>query len=460
MKTEIRRWALWSAAAVVGLLLPAGAGANGAFPESQRVFVPADRGGEILLATNFGIISGNDDGQRWDWVCEHDDGVFGSRYDRGPGPTPRLYVVIPAGLAFSDDGACTWDRSPELEGAQVRDVFADQSAPGRLWVVAQKRVAGALGPPEVYLSTDGAVSFGAARYRADVDAEIQGIESARSDPRRVYLTIRHPGAQSRVEVLRSSDGGGSWTTFDVSADTSRRPLLIAGVDPVDPDRVYFRLLNFPDERFALSVDGGQTVTVPLTVAKGMLTAFVRRADGTLIVGALESGNQGALYASGDGGLTFTRLLSTIRPRALAEREGHLYAATDNSSAGDGFALATSIDGVAWRPLARYQDVAGVKSCGGSTTLAATCSALCSMLLAPAVFRPEICPGPDGGVDASTAPPPASAHGCGCRVGGRSGAQGRAGISVVVVASMVLVRRFTRRRSAARTRRPGDARPAA
>ena len=401
--------ALW----VLGALLPAprAARANGAFPDSFRVFVPDERPGEILLATNFGLISSADGGQAWQWVCEHDDGLFGSRYELGPGAAPRLYAVAPVGLALSDDGGCSWSRSPELEGAQVRDLFADQSVPGRLWVVAEKRGDAGLDTRAVYLSSDGGRTFGAPRYRADVNAEIQGIESARSDPGRIYLTVRYPGMESRVEVVRSSDGGDSWTAFDVSAGVHKRPLLIAGVDPGDRERIYFRVLDFPNEALAISVDGGQTLTVPLTIAKGMVTAFVRRADGSLLVGSLENGNMGGLYTSADGGLTFTRLPTTIRPRRLAERAGVLYAATDNTGAGDGFALATSTDGAAWQPLARYDDVGAIKACPGNVT--ATCTALCAPLVMGGVFKPALCPQPDAGADAGPASP--GGRGCGCRI---------------------------------------------
>jgi hypothetical protein len=442
-------------AVLLASLVPGGvARANGAFPDSFRVFVPDERAGEVLLATNFGLISSEDGGQRWEWTCEHDDGLFASIYELGPGPAPRLYAVVPRGLALSDDGGCTWSRSPELEGAQVLDLFADQSAAGRLWIVAQKRLEGGLDTAAVYLSTDGGRSFGAPRYRADPDANIQGVESARSDPSRVYLTVRHAGMDLRVEVVRSNDGGETWITLDVTAGAHKRPLLIAGVDPVDPDRVYFRLLDFPDDSLALSTDGGETLTVPLTIAKGTLTAFVRRADGSVLVGSLESGNLGGIYRAAAGTTTFTRTPATIRTRRLAERAGVLYAATDNTGAGDGFALATSTDGATWQPLARYDDVVAIKAC--SAAVVATCAALCPAQVANGVFKAALCPPSDAGPDAAAAPL-VKDDGGGCRLGGGapSGALVAAVVSVALAAALAAT--LTRRRRA-RTPRPGGAPP--
>src|SRR5262245_57919580 len=96
--------------ALAGLLLGSAGTArgNGAFPDSFRVFVPAERPDEIVLATNFGLISSIDGGHAWRWVCEHDDGLFGARYDMGPGALPRLYAAVPSGMAASDDEACSW----------------------------------------------------------------------------------------------------------------------------------------------------------------------------------------------------------------------------------------------------------------------------------------------------------------------------------------------------------------
>jgi len=45
---------------------------NGAFPDSQAVITPAERPHEILLATNFGLITSTDDGRSWTWSCEQD----------------------------------------------------------------------------------------------------------------------------------------------------------------------------------------------------------------------------------------------------------------------------------------------------------------------------------------------------------------------------------------------------
>ena len=115
--------------------------ANGAFPGSLRVFAPAAAPEEILLATNFGIISTGNGGARWDWVCEHGDGLLAQIYEVGAGARPRLYAAGPIGLAVSEDGACSWTAHPEMQAAVVIGLFADPhrrraglgGRPGRGW---------------------------------------------------------------------------------------------------------------------------------------------------------------------------------------------------------------------------------------------------------------------------------------------------------------------------------------
>src|SRR5262245_64375596 len=97
-------------AIVVGttLLRAAAARANGAFPDSQSIMTPETRPHEIRLATNFGIISSDDDGQTWVWSCETAETNNGSLYQMGPAPRSRIYAISSEGLAFSDDDSCGW----------------------------------------------------------------------------------------------------------------------------------------------------------------------------------------------------------------------------------------------------------------------------------------------------------------------------------------------------------------
>src|SRR5215831_12245059 len=67
--------------------------ANGAFPDSLQILVPAAEPHRIILATNFGLIISDDDGATWEWTCEaraKDNTIL---YQQAATPSNRLYAV-------------------------------------------------------------------------------------------------------------------------------------------------------------------------------------------------------------------------------------------------------------------------------------------------------------------------------------------------------------------------------
>ena len=85
-----RAGAARAAAVAIAIAVPAHALANGAFPDAQSILTPADRPGQILLVTNFGVIMSADAGATWLWSCETDGNMFGMLYQLAPPPSMRL----------------------------------------------------------------------------------------------------------------------------------------------------------------------------------------------------------------------------------------------------------------------------------------------------------------------------------------------------------------------------------
>ena len=146
--------------AVIGAAVPAAVHANGAFPDSQSILTPADRPGQIIMATNFGVILSPDAGATWLWSCETDGNAYGTLYQMAPAPRDRLFTVANLTLAYSDDGTCSWQTARGvLAELPVTDAYVDPSdanhvlaigAPGSLY--------------SLFESTDGGATFGAALY--------------------------------------------------------------------------------------------------------------------------------------------------------------------------------------------------------------------------------------------------------------------------------------------------------
>jgi hypothetical protein len=445
-----------AAAAAVALPIAILAGAraaraDGAFPDSQSVLVPAERPAEATLATNFGLIATSDGGATWTWSCEQEATSFGYLYQLGAAPARRLYALSLGTLAYSDDRGCGWGAAGgALAGLVVSDAFPDPGDASRVLAVARPG-GGAAGAAAVLASHDGGATFdGAALYTAADGDDISGVEIARSAPATIYLTLT--GSPGFVPKLaRTDDGGASWSVSDLSGTLGNVALWLVAVDPEQPARVFLRVAGSGGEALAVTDDGGATVRRVLPIDGGSLTAFARLASGTLIAAASFGGTgsaaggaaTGALYRSVDGGQSFQALAGAPRVRGLAERAGVLYAAADNYK--DGFALGTSSDeGTTWQALMRYDQVGAVDACvrafcaDGCRTeadQAVWSAATCEAPADPPSVEPAGSDGGTGGDAGAREPAGGGAGGCGCAVtaGRPLGAAAGAGLIVAALA---------------------------
>jgi len=350
---------------VAAALHAAGARANGAFPDSQSIMTPDARPHAIRLATNFGILSSDDDGQTWVWSCEQPETNNGSLYQMGPAPRNRIFVISSEGLAFSDTDSCGWSLAGgTAAGAGVLDAFPDPSNVNRvLAVAAVTHDGGAAATYTVIESSDGGTTFGPTRYTAASGDNITGVEIARSAPSTVYVAMTS-GATFAPKLARSTDGGSTWKTEDLSAKLPTKTTLIriVAVDPTNADRVYLRIHSQAGDAFALAVAGasGFTVTTPQAFPGGILTAYARLASGTIVISGVVGVDQVA-YKSGDAGASFQPLPTPPSVRAMSSRGSTLFVVADNVA--DGYAVGTSVDqGQSWQPLMNYDQVTAIQSC--------------------------------------------------------------------------------------------------
>jgi len=431
-------------AAVVAVLgaAPRAARADGAFPDSEQVLLPAGRPDEIVLATNFGLIFSADGGASWEWTCETPLTANGRLYQLGVPPSAggpaaaRILATSLWGAVYSDDGACRWDGAGgELAEATVTDVFVDRGDARRVFALG----ADSAGQEAVYLSLDGGVTFGAPLFRAPSGGHLWGVESAAGDPATIYLALEadpdHP------LLARTGDGGAHWDTVDLGAALGAGRAGLVAVDPTAPGTLFLRLSTAADDRLVISRDGGAHWMAPVVLA-GALTSFLRRADGTLLVAGITSDGRAFGARSFDGGASFAAWPDLPHLRGLAERAGLLYAAADNRA--DGFALGVSSDGGDhWRPLLAYDQVARIRPCVAEACRA-DCRRQATSGLWPAAMCEEAGASVDAGADASDggAGTMAAGGGCGCQAGGGA-STGEELLLLLVVVGWGRMRRLVR-----------------
>jgi hypothetical protein len=274
-------------AAVALLASPRAARADGAFPDSLGIIAPADRPHDILLATNFGVVSSIDDGQTWTYSCEQDQNAFGAQYQMSAPPLDRIYTRAGGALVFSDNRACGWTvAGGAVASDTITDAFLDPTNVNRVLVVAQSAGAdGGIGY-RVYESSDAGATFSTLRYTAAGGDIVTGVEIARSAPATIYLTLLS-GSPAVPKLGKSTDGGATWQVRDLTAALGAgvRSFSLIAVDPVNAARVYLRVADANGERLAITDDGGATATSPVMLPAGVMSAFVRTPSGALLLTA-------------------------------------------------------------------------------------------------------------------------------------------------------------------------------
>jgi hypothetical protein len=243
-----------------------------------------------------------------------------------------------------------------LTNAYVADSFPDPTNAAHVLALASADGSAAIA---LYESNDGGLTFSGPRYSppAMADFDLTGVEIAQTSPQTIYLTTS-AGVGTGPFVIRSLDGGANFELIDLVATVGGNVLRIAAVDPTRAQRLYLRVLSSKgNDLLAISDDGGATLRLPVQVT-GRMSAFLRRADGTLLIGA----RQGSSFISRDDGKTFVKWTGAPHLRALGERAGALFAAADNTV--DGYAVGRSSDGGAsWTPLLRFDQIKGPLQCG-------------------------------------------------------------------------------------------------
>jgi hypothetical protein len=261
--------------------------ANGRFPQSQYVVLGPGRSDDLIaVRTTFGLVVSDDGGRRFRFYCEE---LF--QYQDGYDPAlvwtsnGSLLVGVADGLTVARD-FCVTQRRDELQGNTVVDLASD--AVGNT-VLAALRSNDSVSVMRVARSTDGGATFVVPREGLG-EMVPWTVDVAPGDARRAYATATEgEGSRASVVVLRSDNGGTSWTRTRANFP-GLQSAFIAGVDPTQASTVYLRApMQDALDGGALggastlwkSEDGGDTFR-EIARTRGIMAGFALSSDGSRV----------------------------------------------------------------------------------------------------------------------------------------------------------------------------------
>jgi hypothetical protein len=333
--------------------------ADGSLPEPRQILLPRARPEQIILTTNFGLISSEDGGRTWLFSCEQGLSAYANKYLLGAGDSHRIFALTASGLVYSDDDSCSWAAARgTLSDVLPYALAVDPTNDKRVYAIGALRDDLRAGE-SIYLSDDGGLTFGPPIFTAPAGSALLTVLVAPSLPSRLFATL-FSTPENHPILLRSDDAGEHWeVAANLLESLGENPFELLAIDPSDENKLYVRILGASAETLATSSDGGlsfvQSVSIP-----GKLKAFLKLASGTILVGGI-AGTEALGYRSKDGARSFETWPEAPHVHALAERDGKLYVAGENFW--DGYAIAESDDeGAHLTPLAGFNQIQGVKSC--------------------------------------------------------------------------------------------------
>lgn len=402
---------------------------NGRYPAASQLVVDPNDAKHLVVSATFGFLDSRDEGKSFNWLCESAVGVAGEEgFDIVVAVTGNGNTVLGLfnGMATTRDG-CNFQMAPELANHVIGDLSWRRSTPHQVVGYTVDNITGGF-VSQIVQSNDDGVSWSQVGPPLPTTLLPLTIDLAPSDANRIYLSARSDKTKNFNSVLmRSDDGGATFQSFDITGTEQQRLAYIAAVHPMQPDRVYLRVLDdkdgVPITVIKMTADGGRTFQDVFT-GTDQLFGFAISPDGTEV--AFGGPGDGLYVGAADGSNLARR--SDVQPTSLTWTPQGLYAAADSKVAG--FSIGRSLDsGATFQGLFKYQSICGQTACSSKATSA--CAAQWE-LVAPQLG--VTCTAPDGGgadaaVDAKPSADAADAAGGTGGAGGQSTGESAGGCTL-------------------------------
>ena len=342
--------------------------ANGRFPAASQLVVERGVPSHLLVSATYGLLVSHDAGLSFSHVCEAAYGSKGTEDAAVAITDGTLLAGLYEGLSVARDGSgCDFEwASGPLKAVPVIDVAIDKETPAHALALTSKTLEGdadfsfdsSLGE-----STDGGISWHRAGVALPSDLEAFTVDSAPSDPDRVYVSGISVASSLPGIIERSDDRGAHWSHLLINEAPVGSLPFIATVDPKHADTVYVRVTR-GTEALLLSTDGAVTWRALFTATSPLL-GFALAPDGSKVA----VGTAAGIEIADTTDYVFHQV-SAIVATCLTWSDAGLYVCAKESTTGFSIGL-SSDDGQHFRALYHLGDYCG-ESCAASSLTGRSC----------------------------------------------------------------------------------------
>jgi photosystem II stability/assembly factor-like uncharacterized protein len=388
------------AATIAALSISTPVLANGRYPAAGEIAIAPSDPQTILVRATYGILLTKNGGQRWEWVCEGAVGFNGSEDPMVSFTADGTILAgIFEGLSVSRDSGCQWSFvGGGLTQHYVVDLAVDKVDPTKgVLVISNSTGQDDAGQPVFLGQLWSTADNGQTWAQSGVDLPPQflalTVDTAPSDPNRVYASGRMGPPQYPGVLQRSDDRGATWQTLPIPGSDDTHLPYVGAIDPNDPDVVYVRLDGSPSDQLLVSKDGGHQWNT-IFDGQGDLFGFALSPDGaTVAIG----GDKDGIWTAPASTLAFTKA-SSVGAKCLTWSSAGLYACADEFL--DGFTAGVSTDeGKTFTPIMHLSALCGPLACGADTSVGMMCPM--QWPVTAATISATGCDEPDGGTSSSS-----------------------------------------------------------
>lgn len=429
-------------------LLPRSAQAHGGLPSSHQILRNPQTDTYYVNVLYWGIWVGKPGGP-WKVLCEED--INGNRLRRiGVSADGVIYATDLQGITVSSDRGCSFKQQTtgELATLPSTDVATDPQDGAVAYVTTAASGAAMNG---LFVTRDRGSSFmRVTGLSSPAGRQFLSVRIAPSTPRSLYVTSRMSATPYAPMIHRSTDGGNTFTDLPISyqLDGTTTPLVteVLAVDPRNTMVVYVRAYSETRHALLRSTDGGATfteilkqdgVSAPLGQSRGIDDVAIDTARGQVFVATATGIYKGA-DAGGAATLTLQKMGNLSQARCVAVFDGAVFACS-SQFAPDSAAVGRSSDGSApFESVLDYTQTVGPIDCPAGTPVGDNCPTTWQMYKSQ--LGVGVTPG-DGGMGPGPMEDPSG--GCGCVMG--HNVENRAAGALAAISAALVLSAYLRRR---------------